>query len=105
MSLVSDDDEAMWADGSSRSLNTGFTRGFGEQISWKRLQLNHQNSIISTRTVERRRAAGEKNVGSIPLAGRKLESFTKRKGNIDIEPKQKVQGNADKRQKLKKASI
>lgn len=100
------DSDDYWDCGTPKSKNNAFAFAASTyKVDWKRLSLNAKNSAVSTRTVERRRAAGEKNVGSIPLVGKKLESFTKRKGNIDIEPKQNVQGNADKRQKLKKASI
>lgn len=100
------DSDDYWDCGTPKSKNNAFAFAASTyKVDWKRLSLNANNSAVSTRTVERRRAAGEKNVGSIPLAGRKLESFTKRKGNIDIEPKQKVQASADKRDALKKARI
>lgn len=39
-SLIDPTNPARWRDGSPRSLNTGFTNGFGERIDWTPLQVN-----------------------------------------------------------------
>lgn len=99
MSLVDKDNPAMWADGSKRSQDNGFTRGFGEPLNWRRLNQAQINSKTGSRTVERQRAAGYE-VGGIMLTGRKLAKVA----HISIEPRAQVQPSADKRQKLKRGA-
>jgi hypothetical protein len=96
------DSDDYWDCGTPKSKNNAFSFAASTyKVDWKRLSLNANNSAVSTRTVERRRASGEANVGSIPLTGRKQAA---KKVHISIEPKQQVQGSADKRQKLKRGA-
>lgn len=100
MSLVDKDNPAMWADGSKRSQDNGFTKGFGEPLNWRRLNQAQINSKTGTRTVERQRKAGYE-VGGIMLTGRKLAKVA----HISIEPRDKAIASTEKRAAMKKAKI
>lgn len=100
MSLIDKNNPSMWADGSKRSQDNGFTKGFGEPLNWRRMNQAKINSKTGSRTVERQRAAGYE-VGGIMLTGRKLAKVA----HISIEPRDKAIASTEKRNRMKKASI
>lgn len=101
-SLVDPTNPALWADGSERSQNNGFTHGFGEPIDWKPMQRRANLRQTSSKAVERQRAQGL-TVGSIPLMGKKLER--NRLAMISIENAEAGRASTDKRSAIRRGGI
>lgn len=94
MSLVHPKNPAMWEDGTARSMNTGFTRGFtDEPINWIKLQHRANNSKVATR-----------NLASGIIKPITYSTSKERRGQISIEPKGSVRASADKRERLKRGA-
>ncbi|MBT2299238.1 hypothetical protein J7E70_02055 [Variovorax paradoxus] len=106
MSLVDPKNPSFWRDGTPRSQGNGFTNGFGEPVSWRRLQHSAEMRKASTKKVEKARATG-KDYSTIHGISKKSDLILsqRRKYSPAVEGAEAGQRAGDKRAALRRGGI